>query len=99
MLRNLKIGKFAACCKWQQIFPDFGTDVCSSLLLADKVAVQAVFGRQWFEDSCPAFTSAFFNSSVAGMLTVKQNLLGRGSRGGCAQGLTFVGLLCFAVSL
>lgn len=43
MLRNLKIGKFAACCKWQQIFPEFGTEICSSLLFADKVAVQAIF--------------------------------------------------------
>lgn len=43
MLRNLKIGKFAACCKWQQIFHYSGTDVCSSLLLADEVAVQAIF--------------------------------------------------------
>lgn len=43
MLRNLKIGEFATSCKWQQLFHDFGTDVCSSLLLADKVAIQAVF--------------------------------------------------------
>lgn len=43
MLRNLKIGEFADCCKWQQIFHDFGSDVCSSLLLADQVAVQAIF--------------------------------------------------------
>lgn len=43
MLRNLKIGKFATFCKWQQFYNDFGTDVCSSLLLADNVAVQAIF--------------------------------------------------------